>query len=194
MRSIKFILLFSILFLQGCFVQSLEPFYTPETKFEDVNFKGEWFPLDSTTQQTGDRAWDFSATEILTYNEKGVPATLEAKYFKIQDELFVDITASKIKDESFTEGVVNEWWNNNVVAVHSLFKVKFLNDRLMFMMLDYDWLKKKMKNKRNSLTFSQSSNIYTASSQDWVSFLKKYAKDPQAFDEKHAFQFLKNKK
>ena len=188
--------LFLCAFLSGCYVQSLNRFYTEDLQVDLPQIVGEWL---STVQMGEDvtrenvSPWRFTAKTIETYDENNKFSELETAYFKIGDSLFMDFTAGNpLKDSA---EFCNIYWGAGITLTHSLCKVSLDGNRLVLIPLNFDWFEERIKEKKLQLSFvkadKESNYIFTVPASRWVFFLKKYARDKEVFDEKYKFVFQK---
>ena len=86
--------LLSALLLSGC-VQSLNPFYTDDVRIAMPELNGKWTLLDDAGRPKQQKDWVFEDGRILTYSEKGGSGILDATWFKVGDQLYIDTTAHR---------------------------------------------------------------------------------------------------
>ena len=184
--AVIFIFFFIPFLFTGCIVQSLHPFYTKGALIKLPQLDGEWQLLESTGSDVSKKnikPWTFKDDEIQTFDGKGVGSVLNVKYFKVDDALFMDITAGE-PDET----KLNLWWYMHVVPVHSVASVKMKEDMLMVFPLDYDWVEEALKEKKISLPHikidGENMIVFTAGPETWMAFLRKYRDDETVFPDK----------
>ena len=178
--------------LSGCYVQSINKFYTDDLKVDLPLIEGEW----SSVVQIGENVsgqkifpWEFLKDKVKTYDADNNFAELEVAYFKIGDDLFMDFTAGEPRDG------VNLFWGAGVTLTHSLCKVILREDELVLIPMDIEWFEKKIKQKDLIFSFvkadKNSNYIFTATPGQWVAFLRAHANDKGVFNEKYRFVFKK---
>ena len=197
MKKILLLLLFCG-FLSGCYVQSLNKFYTDDLTVKFPQVIGEWH----SAIQMGDDVsvkkispWKFTEDTMETYDEDNKYSELEVVYFKIGTNMFMDVTAGEPMKDS--EDFGNGFWSVGITLVHSLCKIAVKEDTLVFVPMNMDWVEKKIENKKLKLSFvkadKDSNYIFTASSKEWASFLEKHADDKDMFNDEYKFVFKKSK-
>ena len=172
------------LFLSGCYVQSLHPFYMEETRIEYREIEGQWQPVDD---DEGETPWTFEKNTILTYQDD-VPSEIEVRYFEVDGLLFADWTAGDLDDEA----PPNLFWATHVVPTHSVFRVDLDEQTLALTPLDIDWLDKALKAGVLSLSHvmvDDDRRVFTVSPEIWTRFLIEYGDDSEAFDPDDTYHF-----
>jgi len=180
-----------VLSLQGCIIQSFNPFFTADAVVESPIAIGEWLQIDEKGKLVDDKPWAFNEEGILTYDDEGGSGLLDAVYFKIDDSIFVDITAGEP-----SEGL-SSYWVWNIVPVHTLCKVEFKDENLILIPLGYEWFDKAEENKTLTLPHTLREDemfFFTATSEEWMAFLKKNLGEKTLFDKKYALKFIKQSK
>ena len=182
--------------LSGCFIRSLNPFYTDGSVIELPAAKGQWKFVERGNENLSDKykePWIFTEDTIETF-EKGVKSTLNAKYFTIENDIFVDLSPAE-PDEG---KIPNEWWAIHVMPVHSVCKVDIADDTLSLTPLNGELIAKLMEKKEFALSYVSTDPdgdefILTASSKDLMAFLKKYKNEPEAFPKDNCHVFNREK-
>ena len=183
-------------FLSGCYVQSLNKFYTEDLKVDLPQIYGEWESVIHMGEDVSDKKispWIFSADTIETHDEDNKYSELEVTYFGIADKLFLDFTAGEPTKGS--ADFKNFFWGAGVTLTHSLCQVSFADGALVLIPLNLEWFEGRRKKDELGLSFvkadKDSNTIFTASAEQWVSFLQEHASDGGVFDENHKFVFKK---
>jgi hypothetical protein len=163
------------LLLSGCVAGSLNPFYTEDLVVKQPQLYGSWL-FTQDIEANDESPLVIAEGKITLYDDKGVPADARATFFKIDDELFIDVfpNEGRLKQELVNEGEPE----------HLLSRIKTLGpDKISFNALNYDWLEKQLKAGTVTLPYKMvgSDIVFIAASAQWVEFLKKYKDDPQAF-------------
>jgi len=135
--------------------------------------------------------WVFAGDKLTTYGESGRTGVLEAVYFKIDDMTFLDTTAG---GDAETSGA-GEWWALHVRGVHCVSRVDVVTNQLVLTPLNYDWLADSVKKGEVKLPFLPPRKddllLFTASSEQWMGFLKQYGRIEEAFPKKGQFVFTR---
>ena len=122
--------------VSGCYVQSLHPFYTDETKIPiPENILGHWNLVrenDRDMTENYPEAWKFSEEEIICY-DVGVMANLKSVFFEVDGVLFLDVQAGSSSG--------NGWLNVHLLSVHQAYKVETNENEMAIIPLDYKWLR-----------------------------------------------------
>ena len=197
MNNIILTIMFSLL-ISGCYIQSLNVFYTDDAKTSIPELIGTWKPEvqmgDSVTNQKI-TPWRFTTDTVETYDEDNTFSELEVVYFRINDSYFIDFTAgSPLKDnDSFS----NIYWSAGQTLVHSLCKLEIKGDKLTIIPLDLEWFIDRIDEEEMTPPWvkaehEDSNYIFTATPEEWMKFLKKYKDNDSVFDPEYKFVFTKN--
>lgn len=180
----------------SCSVQSYCPFYTAETKCDaPKELVGEWKCSNLTNDKKKNdkiRPWVFSNDKVQTYDANNVPSTLNTVFFKVDGELYCDLTAG----EPETKGAFNSFWLMQFTPIHTLCKIEINGNRLVCKPLDSKWLSNAIDKKKVSIPRLASKEVkkrmlYTATPEQWQVFLKKYGKTKGVFRDESTFSFVK---
>jgi hypothetical protein len=179
----------AVALLGGCVVQSLHPFHTPEAVAEVPEILGIWLPVDDEEEKRLGNPWIISKEAVQTTDDDGRPGKLDVTWFKAGESLFVDATAGDPDDHG-----VSEWWAVHVAPVHTVCKVVLEGDILTFRPLRYDWLRKAVQEKKVTLPHVQLERdgehvLFTATSKEWMAFLKEHGDDEEAFTPQDSLVF-----
>lgn len=193
----KWFCLFPVcVFLAGCYVQSLNTFYTDDLLIEFPDIHGKWVPQIYWNKDVSGKKippWEFSKDGVHTFDEKNTRSTLNAAYFKIGETVYMDFTAGEPGKE-FGK-TCNVFWIMGVTPVHSLFKIDIKDKTLTLTPMNFDWIAKKIDDKTLPLNYVQADKdsipVFTCSKQEWVDFLKTHAGDKNLFLAKNALVFTK---
>jgi hypothetical protein len=179
--------------LSGCWVQSLQPFHTPETTAKVPELAGSWkfvsqFGDDLTRKEI--RPWTFGKLATI-YDRNNVEGTLAYGLFKVGDHVYLDAIAGEPREES-----TNAFWQCLVRPVHSLARVELKDDTLTLLPLSYEWLEKKVEAGEVSLPVLKCGQVkdwpkllFNATPEQWEQLLKKHGGDEDAFPRKNALVF-----
>lgn len=184
-----------VLILAGCFIQSLNPFYTNESRTELPQIAGKWQLVNEKSEQENEKVkkitpWEISQDKMTTYNEKNLSSEIETVYFKVGSNVFVDATAGEPKQ--------NEYWCAGVHPVHTIGKVELEGDKLIIIPADYNVLKKMVEEGKASLKFVEPVEknnivIYISKPEEWIEFLKANGGSAEVFKRENALTFKKVK-
>jgi hypothetical protein len=189
-------LISALLFLSlaGCIVQSFNPFYTNDLVIDFPAINGEWELTQIGNKKVSEdekKPWVFSSGTLEIMDENNLKSRLITACFKIENTVFLDTTAADIDKQ----GNIGLFWAMNVLPVHALLKVRINEDTLTLIPLNYEWFEDNagkfnipfVHNKKDAII------MYTATSEQWVSFLKENLDTEGAFNEKDFFYVLKRK-
>ena len=176
------------LFLTGCIVGSSNPFYTPDLVVEMPEFNGTWY-FDESITAKDESPLTISDGKMTIYDDKGVPADVKAVFFKIDDALFIDVFPD--------QGALKEDLVGDGLPVHLIDQVKIKDGKISFNPLDYEWLAKEVDEARIMLPYSRVNKdadiLFTASSAQWVDFLRAHKDDLKAFPPEREAWLVKGK-
>lgn len=161
--------------LSGCVIGSSNAFYTPELVVEAPELNGPWY-FDESTKVEEESPLVVSPGKFTIYDDKGVPADAKAVFFKIDGVLFVDIFPD--------EGQLRKELVGDRPPVHLLNRVLIKGEKISFNPLDYDWLIKAVEAGDITFPLEKFENgdvLFTASSEQWVEFLRTHKDNPLAF-------------
>lgn len=181
-----------ILLLEGCLISSIYPLWDLSTRIFDKSLAGEWYsPDDSTVNYKlsvlGDTAYLFTTT----YDTKG-----EKLKFEIRPDTIMEIKhlATMVKLGKFTfldlypwdeDSEIYDRFQENFVPVHTFLKIEYENDILKVYNMDGEHLDELFEKNRIRLKHEMFGDytLLTASTNELQEFMKKYADDPEAFEE-----------
>jgi hypothetical protein len=162
----------------GCVLGSVSPYYTDDLVVKQPQFYGYWyFSKEAEPDEKSPIILDEG--KITTYDVDGKPADAKLTFFKVDGVLFADIFPD--------QGELKEQTAGNNPPVHLLSRIDVLGpDKVSFNALDYEWLSKQVQTGAVGLPYKkdaevESDIIFTASSQQWVEFLRRHKDDPKAF-------------
>lgn len=187
------LMLFIMVFLSGCLVQSLTPFYVEDALIQFPEVYGSWRLIrddSGDVSQSNIQPWQFTGERITTFDGRGLEAKLQARYFSVNDTIFMDITAG----DPYTSSV-SEIWAMHVAPVHTLVKVMIRKDTLILMPLNYDWLESALSNKKVALPSikleTADMTVFNPAPEKWMAFLKEYKDEKGVFSEERRYEFKK---
>jgi hypothetical protein len=173
-------LLAGLVFLAGCVVVSVYPYYTTKDIVTDKALVGTWAEEGETNVL--EKHWQFSATNgqayVLIVREGEETTEFTARLFKLKNGRFID--AEPVKREG------------DFIPPHYLLQVHQLNAKeLQMSVMDHEWLKQHLQQNPSSIAHlwldpeagSQSTGrlVLTADTAKLQSFVLKYAADTNAF-------------
>ena len=195
-NSIKYLsgLTLLIFLLNGCIVSSIHPLWTKENRIFEERYLGKWgdpdcAPGDScgyiTLENAGDTAYTLTQTifdsELFGSEHEIMIDSALATLVQIGQHSFLDIFPLS-EQAAWAWGIYTPY-----IPVHSFLRVKIDKDNLVLEKLDPERLETLFKQKRIRLKHEIEGDhtILTAPTKDLVRFMKKYADDPQAFEESY---------
>lgn len=147
-KIVPMVALLSLMFVAGCVVQSLYPFYTDKTKIATPpDILGHWEPIKG--EEEGGKPWLFSEGAITSYH-KGVELTQLAVFFKVDDVLFVDVSAQEPLFNALEESM---WKNAHLLSVHQVYKVVTNRNEMTLYPLDLEWVEKQLESGAVKLSY-----------------------------------------
>jgi hypothetical protein len=175
-----------LVFLSGCLVQSIHPFYTDKSKVALPQLNGQWDLVTAwgKAASTNVPPWQISDNEIVAYDPDSQPSRVQVVFFKLDKTLFCDTTAGTIGDIK-----VPWYWAWHVFPVHTVTKVETNANSLVFTPLDLDWLTNRVATGKVSLPHieEENSHLFMAKPADWEKFLTKFANNTNAFPANHIY-------
>jgi hypothetical protein len=184
-------LVLAVFILAGCVVHSINPFYTRDLISDMPALYGQWMLTKSAFREGTEKPWIFSREAIIIPGEKGASAMLSARFFKVNDMVFLDTIAAEPQED------MSLWWTLHISPMHTVSRVMSRDNELRVIPLNSLWMEQAVKDKTVVLPSvwheEQKVHLFTASGAEWVEFLKKYGNDPDAFPEKDAFVFERHK-
>ena len=204
MKSIKIVpmlIMVSLVFASGCFIQSLHPFYTDKTKIAiPPHIVGHWMPTDADGgENEGEAPWLFSDGKITSHHKVGEKCH-SAVYFKVKDVLFVDVEAG---ESTYGGDEDDTWLNAHRLSVHQVYKVVTNQNEMVFYPLDFGWVAKQIQAGVFKLSYYRSTSmsveeqekapiVLTEKSEKLSEFLESCIAHPDAFKgEAYRYTFRK---
>ena len=185
------------LIVSGCYVQSINTFYTEDARIDLPELTGEWLSEiqmgDSVTNKQI-TPWTFTTNTVSTYDPENAYSQLDATYFMVDGTYFMDSTAGQPQEGGGNCG--NYYWFSGITLVHTLCKLEINTNSLTMTPLNLEWFTKRIDEGKLNLPYvksdyKDSNYIFTATPEDWIAFLKIYKDDAGVFDPKLAFVFKK---
>ena len=187
MRKIVHAVLFCFI-LSGCVLGSANPFFTPDLVVEMPELYGNWF-YEKDIKSDNKAPVVISSGKITIFDDKGIPGEAKLTFFKVEQVLFVDFFPD--------EGEFKKELFEDKSPLHFICLIKYENGKLLFNPLDYAWLGKEVEAGRIPMPYQKAGTdedvdiILTASSAQWIEFLKAHRNDPKAFPEDDAWLIRK---
>jgi hypothetical protein len=186
-KAILFVILIGLM-MSGCLVSSLHPFYKMKDKIFDEALIGNWLDTDSAVWiiQPNKTTDAFMAPEridstysIKYYEDKDALSYLQATLFVLNGQKYVDFYPDP--DEEHCD---SEMTSIHHIPVHTLARMQFNKDTMMFFWFGEEWLNELFENNRVridhetiSIDSDYHSNILTAETDDLQKFILKYMND-----------------
>src|SRR5262245_13346265 len=127
-RTLLVLVCAAAMFLAGCVVTSVYPYFTDKDRSFEPALLGEW-----TNSSSADR-WKFEKDGDLAYRltctESAKVTVMQAQPFQLQGQLFLDLSRTNADDEPFPPGIPS----------HVLLRVVQRSPELRLAPLKYDWL------------------------------------------------------
>jgi hypothetical protein len=127
--------------LSGCIVHSVHPFYTEDTVMEMTELYGQWKLEQSIFKEGTENPWTFSKDVIIIPRDKGDVTRLSARFFKVNDMIFLDTTADEPQQD------IGLWWMFHISPMHTVSRIIAENKTLRIIPLNVSWLDDAVKNK-----------------------------------------------
>lgn len=187
--------------LAGCIVQSLNKFYTNESRTPLPAVCGEWQPVEKDAKDNEKSKllpWKFTEDNIVTYDEKNVSSNITTVYFKVGENIFVDCSTGELDKEK--NNCVNGYWLFCLRGVHTLCKVELGGNDLKLVPINSEKLAKMVESKECDLNFvkqdgseAKEALLYVSGPAEWLKFLEKFGADKELFKSDSALVFKKIK-
>ncbi len=160
----------------SCYWRSLHPLSTKNNLVMDSTILGSWSDNSST--------WNISKGTDTSYVVSIISNEKEIKFIghlvKLNNYYFLDILPDKDK-------ILDTDYATYLESVHSFSRIWIYKDSIQTADINYDWLKKKLAEKNQTLKFewlSEERILFTASTQELQQFVTKFADDTLAFSTK----------
>jgi hypothetical protein len=157
---------------------------------------GEWDLIrigNKDTPQDKKMPWRFIDGYAEITDEDGYRSLLSTTFFKVRDTILVDTTAT----DPEKQGDVGKWWAIHVFPAHLLCKIQLEEDTLTITPLNYEWFHKNAENSDVKLPYiTEDDNktiVFTATSKQWISLLKKHQNTEGVFLEESAYVLRRSK-
>ena len=193
MKKILFFSLISgFVFLQSCTIFSLHPLYHEQDLMMDPGLLGMW-----KDQEDGDEFVYFKKLDENMYLFRYMEGNDDDSAFVISDTVSFEAGLLKVGDHFFLdlypyyEGNWDEadYLFRGFVPTHAFIKIEWDDDRVILQMFNYDRMKTLFEQNRIRIKHEMMEDfiVITASTDDLQRFIKKYADDPEAFDDPGVF-------
>jgi hypothetical protein len=196
------LLIVGFVFLQSCTIFSLHPLYHEEDLLMEPGLEGMW-----QDNEDGDEYVYFEQLDDKMYlfrymEEQDDDSTLsdmdtvsfEAGLLRVGDHYFLDLYPyyERDKDEEA------DYLLANFIPTHSFLKIEWDQNKIVVYMFNYDRMKKLFEQNRIRIKHELIEEgkvtdyiVITASTDDLQRFIRKYANDPEAFDDPGVFIRMK---
>ena len=204
-------------------VQSLNPFYTEEAVVELPQLEGEWLSFivfDGDVLPMNIKPWVFEKNTIKIFDENRKVSVARIKFFQIEDSYFADIVMANFNLDLFDDDndedtlasdvkllphfMFTFWSMFHWRPVHLVYKVQIDKDNtsLVLTPLSFDWLEEILEENPDLIPLIEQSNtdspftdssLANATSETWMSLLKKYRDEEKAFPSDQMFKVLLKK-
>lgn len=202
-------------------VQSLNPFYTDEAVVEFPQLEGEWLSfivLDGDVLPMNIKPWVFEDNTVKIFDEDRKVSVAQTKFFQIEDSYFADIIMANFNLDLFddsnddmissdmnslTNAAFTFWSIFHWRPVHLVYKVQIDEEHtsLVLAPLSLDWLGKILEENPDLIPLIDPSDpdsplplpLANATSETWMSLLKKYRNEEEAFPSDQIFKVLLKK-
>lgn len=170
--------------LSSCATKSVAPFYTEERVIKpEPSLNGVWAEVIKDEEKGWielGAQWSINERDIEVQLQEGAPLLLYLTPFEAGDSVFVDMI---LYDDELSWNY--HLWTEQTYYVHTVWKLKRVEDKLALIPLSDEWLIKEIKDERISMPYVGNSDtpLFTASSEQWIWFLQKYAAHSGAFNE-----------
>jgi len=184
-------LIFLVIMVSGCLEQSSQPYYLKEYCVDVPELAGAWDLLENKEDsQDSTATWFIEAENLKVYEANATISYLNIVFFRVDNDLFADITAGELKNNS-----VGPHWLLHVVSAHTLAKVVMSQDIVHLFPLNEEWLNQALENDSAQLRHLKAANsarLFTADSEEWIDFLKKHKDEEGFFDLENFYMLKKN--
>lgn len=196
-------------------VQSLNPFYTDKAVVELPQLEGEWLSfivLDGDILPMNIKPWTLEGSTVKIFDEDRKISVAQIKFFQIEDSYFADIIMANFNldlfDDSNNDMISSDmnsltntaftfWSMFHWRPVHLVYKVQIDEEytSLVLTPLSLDWLEKILEENPDLIPLIEQSDpdsplplpLANATSETWMSLLKKYRNKEEAFPSDQMF-------
>ncbi len=170
------------LFVAGCVVTSVYPYYTPKDLVFEPALAGSWVSVKADEEKN--ETWTFEKNGdkdyLFTLAKSDETNIYSAHLFKLKDQLFMDALPTQRPDNYF-------------IPPHYLLVVPQIKPTLKLSMMDYKWLEKLLETDPQAMRHivvpddasdaSKHHVVLTAETPELQKFVLKYLKTEGAFGE-----------
>lgn len=182
------VLLTTLLFLAGCVVTSIYPYYTDRDLIFDPALLGKWVEADTTNQSA-------EYVQIERLGEKGYWATV----FGSDDTNSMELHLFRLKQQLFLDSCPTNR-SLDYVPVHQVSKVIRIEPGVETANLNYDWLAKLLEKHPEAIRHmvlhdkpgdtQKGRIVLTADTRELQRFILKYMNDTNAWNESSQLKHL----
>ena len=203
-------------------VQSLTPFYTEDAVVQLPQLEGEWLSFlvldDDAVSPMNIKPWILEGSTVKIFDENREVSVARIKFFQIEDSYFADIIMANFNldlfDDSNDDMIASDmnsltntaftfWSMFHWRPVHLVYKVQIDEDysSLILTPLSLDWLEKILEENPDLIPLIEQSDpdsplplpLANATSETWMSLLKQYRNEEEAFPSEQMFKVLLKK-
>ena len=194
-----------IIFVTGCFVKSLHPFYNETDLLFKKELLGTWAGKDSSVWiiEQGTKSTGFFKPEVpenayqITYIEKKGTSKFSVHLFKLNNRLFLDFYPQDVDAST-------DMMSSHLAPMHTVAQVTVDPAKLVIRWYNEEWLIGLFKQNKIRIAHEKipiepgkggENNfqvILTASTGDLQKFMMKYSDDPEAFKSDFTYVLTKN--
>ncbi len=163
-------------FLSGC-LQTFYPLYTDKTKMFEPALLGTW-------AEENDEHWTFEKGKEQSYivrltKDRDTVGEFTAHLVRLKNYLFLDLFPAPL----FESEREKSNYAFHFIQVHTISRLWLAGDTLRLAMLDSDWFRRNLKNRKVALPYIKRDEqlLVTASTGELQKFVVRYAEDSGAF-------------
>jgi hypothetical protein len=192
-RFIVFTIVLTLIFMSGCLVSSLHPFYKTTDKYFDSAMVGSWIDGDSCIWTIVENRYSRSfmgpeksdsTYQITYYEEDSSKAVLKGTLFQLNRVSYVDFIPDPNEDHCYSDMT-----SFHLIPVHTLARVQYNKDSILMYWYGDEWLNELFEQNRIRIKHETidatdyDRHVLTASTDELQKFIKKYANDPKTVQE-----------
>jgi hypothetical protein len=176
------------LWLQGCILRSVHPFYKEGDITYRASLEGKWKDGEGVDWRIHHNPFDNNSYE-LHCSKNGAEATLLGHLFTLDGELYLDVVPLSDDREELTV------FDLHMMPTHSIARVDLVdNDRVNIRWFNEEWLRNMFKQNKIKISHEvmmdpnpkgedDGAYLLTATTDELQKFIMKYAKTEGAYDD-----------
>jgi len=179
MKHLLLLSSFICLFMPGCLLLSLQPYYEDKDVVEHHAFVGKW------GSNNGKTIWEFiqkGSGYRVTINESGKRGEFKVTPFKTGEELFLNF----YPDMTVTDETISPFYMIHRIPTHSLMHVETDGDAPVFRIPDFEWFTDYLKAHPDAIRHEWLDNgefpVLRAPPAELQAFILKHLKTEGAFE------------